>query len=148
MNGMISQSYHGGERFVSAHFPQREGEASIGHDGRRKSAVDRVSREQRVVTQVLAQRHAIRARAACMAEPRYAHTLANLEIPDVRAYRVDATDNFVTRDDGHLRVGQLAIHDVQVGAANAAGGHLDANLVRSRSSIRKFGPFQWAFQTL
>jgi hypothetical protein len=81
-----------------------------------------------------------------MPEPGNAHPFADLQTLDVGAYLIDASDNLVTGDDGHLRVSKLPIHHVQVGAANTACPNLDANLIRTRPPIRKLSPFQWTLQ--
>ncbi len=51
--------------------------------------------------------------------------------------RLDPADDLVTRDDRQLRIGQLAVDDVQVGAADAAG--LDAQPDLPGAGIR-IGP--------
>ena len=56
--------------------------------------------------------------------------------------RIDPADDLMARDDRHLRVGQLAIDDMQIRAADAAGGHLHANLARPGLPIGEFGPFK------
>jgi uncharacterized protein YheU (UPF0270 family) len=61
---------------------------------------------------------------------------------DAAADRFNAPDDLVARDDGQLGIGQLAVEHVQVRAANAAGGYVDANLALPRLPIRQFGPFQ------
>jgi hypothetical protein len=61
---------------------------------------------------------------------------------------VDSADDFVSGDDRHLRLGQLAINHVQVRAANAAGTHLDSNLPWPGLSLGQFGPFQRGLEFL
>ncbi len=56
--------------------------------------------------------------------------------------QVDSTDDLVVGNDRHLRIGQLAVDDMQVGAANTESGHLDANLARTRISLGELNPFQ------
>ena len=56
-----------------------------------------------------------------MAEPGEADALARMQALDAGTDFVDPADDFVARDDGRQRVRQLAIDDVQIGAANAAG---------------------------
>jgi hypothetical protein len=48
----------------------------------------------------------------------------------------------MARDDRHLWVRQLAIDDMQIRAADAAGGYLDANLALARLPIGEFCPFK------
>ena len=66
-----------------------------------------------------------------MAEPGDADARAGLEAHAI-AGRLDAADNLMSRHDGQLRVGQLAIDHVQIGATDAAGFDPNANLARSR----------------
>ena len=49
---------------------------------------------------------------------------------DALADRVDAADDLVARHDRKLGVRQLAVDDMQVGAADAAGLDLNADLPR------------------
>ena len=77
-----------------------------------------------------------------MAEPRNADALTHVQPFDASPDRIDPADDFVTRDDRHLRVGQFAIDDMQVRAADAAGGHLHSNLAGPGLPIGEFGPFQ------
>lgn len=49
-----------------------------------------------------------------MPKPRNADTLADSEPVNPFAKRIDAADDFVARNDRHMRVRQLAIHHVQI----------------------------------
>jgi hypothetical protein len=57
-----------------------------------------------------------------MAEPRNADTLAHVQVLDAGADRIDSAYDLVARDNRHYRIRQFAIDDMQVGAADAAGG--------------------------
>jgi hypothetical protein len=48
----------------------------------------------------------------------------------------------MARNDGYCGIGKLAIHDVQIRAADAAGGHLDSKLARSGLPIGQLRPFE------
>ena len=56
-------------------------------------------------------------------EPRDADALPDLKRTIAAANHVDATDDFVPGHDRKLGIGQLTIHDMQVGAAHPARGH-------------------------
>jgi hypothetical protein len=57
-------------------------------------------------------------------------------------------DDFVSRNDGHMRIGQLAVDDVKVCPAHTAGAHLDADFVGGGKAVWQFRPFQWMLQRL
>ena len=65
----------------------------------------------------------------------------DLELADVRTDSVDPPDDFVPGNDGIADGGQLAVHDMKVGAADAAGADFDANLPGARLGI---GPLPWS----
>ena len=132
----------GCERFVAAGIAQREGEACIGHGRRGVAAVARVAGEQGAVAQVLALHPAIRTDAASVAQPGDAHALTERQSLDTGAERIDAADDLMPGDDGHLGLRQLAVDDVQVGSTDPAGGDRDADLPRPRLAVRKFRPFE------
>ena len=71
-----------------------------------------------------------------MGEPGDAHARANFKAHAI-AGRVDAADNLVSRHDRQFRIGQFAVDDMQIGAADAAGLDPNANLARTR---RRVGP--------
>jgi hypothetical protein len=77
-----------------------------------------------------------------MAKPREADALARFQTLDIGADCVDPADNFVARDDRRQQVGELAVEDVQIGAANAAGGNADTDFAGSGMPVRQFGPFK------
>jgi hypothetical protein len=54
--------------------------------------------------------------------------------------RLDTSDNFMTRNNRHSRIRQLAIDDMQVRAAHAACAHPYPDLARLRQLVRKFRP--------
>jgi len=77
-----------------------------------------------------------------VAEPWDAHTLPHAEPFDAGPNRIDPADDLMARDDRHLWVGQLAIDDMQIRAADAAGGHLHANLARPGLPIGEICPLK------
>jgi hypothetical protein len=77
-----------------------------------------------------------------MAEPRNADALTRFLSLHARSDRINPPDDFVTGNDRHNRVWQLAIHDVQVRAADPAGRHLHPNLAWARLPIGQFCPFK------
>ena len=64
--------------------------------------------------------------------------IARLQTADAGAQRVDPADDFVAGNDRIGDVGQFAVDDMQIGAAHAAGAHLDADFARPGDGI---GPF-------
>jgi hypothetical protein len=56
-----------------------------------------------------------------MAEPGDADTLPEADSPDTLADDVDAPDDLMTGNDGQGRLGEIAIDDMQIRAADATG---------------------------
>ena len=77
-----------------------------------------------------------------MAEPGDAHTLPQAEPFNGGPDRIDPADDLMAGDDRHPWVGQLAIDDMQIRAADAAGGHLHSNLARPGLPIGEICPFK------
>jgi len=92
------------------------------------AAVTGIAREERGIAQVLPVCAAIGADAAGPAEPGHADAFAYGECDNIRADCGDPADDFMAWDDGQLRPWQLAVDDMQVGAADPARGNLDQHL--------------------
>src|SRR2546428_5219277 len=91
----------------------------VRHGELRVTAVDRVAGELRVVAKILARRSTINAITIRPAEPRDSDTIANFKTAGP-ARTFDAADDLVAGDQGQLGIGQFAVDDVEVGAANGA----------------------------
>src|SRR6266571_978085 len=89
------------------------------------------SLEARAVAQILPAGAAIAAIAAGRAEPGHAHALADAEPLRARSPLDHFADDLVARNHGPIEAGQLAVDDVQVGAANAAREHAKQKLSRA-----------------
>src|SRR5277367_1033592 len=83
-----------------------------------------------VRAQVLLAAPTKRADAAGEAQPCRADPHARRERPDRGADFRYAADDFVTRNDSWRAPRQVAVDDVEVGAANAAGAYLDDDVGR------------------
>jgi hypothetical protein len=70
-----------------------------------------------------------------VAEPWDAHTLPQAEPFDAGPDRIDPADDLMARDDRHLWVGQVAIDDMQIRAADAASGGFFAGVVRKKLGL-------------
>ncbi len=84
-------------------------------------------------TEIFPPGQTVRTAAAGPAHPRHADTLPHRQPGDTRPQCADASHDLVA---GHHRVagpGQFTVHDVQIGAAHAAGAHPDAHLTGRRS---------------
>jgi len=68
--------------------------------------------------------------------------LPDLQRLDCGADRVDAPDDFVSWNDGQLRLSQLTVEHVQIGTADAAGTDPHANLARARLTVGQLAPFE------
>ena len=81
-----------------------------------------------MIAQIFPVHHAIGTRAAGVAEPRNADTLADVQVLDAGADRIDPANDLMARDNRNVRVGQFAVDDMPVGAADAAGTYLNPYL--------------------
>ena len=113
---------------VGVEVRDREDEAGIRQRVVRIAAVEGVAGESREVAEVLAAGAAIGAGAAGGAEPGNADAVADRERRHAGPDRLDAADDLVTGHDRIAEIGKLAIHDVKVGAANAARRDAHQNL--------------------
>jgi hypothetical protein len=92
---------------------------------RRIAAIAGVAGKQRPIAQVLTAAATIGTDAAGVAEPGDADTLADREAGDPLPHRGDPPDDLVAGHDRKLRVRQLAVDNMQIGTADAAGHDLD-----------------------
>ena len=105
----------------------REAEALVGDDPLGVAAVDVVAGEAGAVAEVLPAARAEAALAARPAEPGHAEPAAVLGL----------ADDLVAGHERQLRTRELAVDDVQVGAADAAGADAEQQLPR-----RRLGPLE------
>ena len=108
---------------------EREAEALVGDRVLRVAAVAVVAGEARPVAEVLASARAVAAVAVRPAEPRNADAVAARE---ALAVARGTRDDLMAEHERQLRLGQLAVGDVQVGSADAAGCDLEQQLARGR----------------
>ena len=95
------------------------------------AAVPRVAGEESVRAQVLPPAPAIAAGAAGPAEPGDADALTLAEPLDAGAQGRDASHHLVPRHDRKPGLGEVAVHHVEIGAANTAGRNPDQNFARA-----------------
>ena len=126
------------DRDVIAFVTKRKAKAGIRDKVRRETAVTRVAGEQRTVAKVLLAAPAIAAFAASVSEPGNADPLSDLERGYTLAERFDPTDHLVARNDGVVYVRQLAVDDMQIGPADAAGIDPDAHIAGAGCRILPF----------
>src|SRR5262245_61507178 len=106
--------------------------AGVGDDIFRVAAVVVITGEPGVDAEILVAGMAEAALAARVAEPWDADAIADREVRHAVADDLHRADNLMARDDWHVRRRQLAVDDVEVGAADAAGPNADENLARQR----------------
>src|SRR5205807_7403890 len=121
-----------------------EAVAGVGHRVIRVAAVDLVAREPRPLAQVLARGAAEAALAARPAKPRHAHPVAGREAIDARTRFRDGAHDLVAEHQGQLGVRQLAVGDVEIGAAHPARPNLDQELAGPRRRRLQDCVTQWA----
>jgi hypothetical protein len=106
----------------------REAEALVRDGVLGEAAVQVVAGEASPLAEVLAARTAVAARAARPAEPRN---------PDAGAALDGGADDLVAEDERELRISQIAVRDVEVGATDAAGTDRHENLPCCRLGLRQ-----------
>ena len=99
----------------------------------RIAAVDHHAGDHSFAAQVLEPFAALLALPARTVQPRDADTVADLQMRDVGTALHDSADHFVPRDERQpcagLEAGQVAVRDVQVGMAHAAGVDLQQHFI-------------------
>jgi hypothetical protein len=84
-----------------------------------------------------------------VAEPGDADALAKVRALDAGPDRIDAADNFVAGDNGYAWVRELAVEDMQIGAADPAGRDAHPDFAGAWAAVGKLGPFEggaWRLQ--
>ena len=128
---------HQGRRLGVAHIAgDGKDIAVVGHHVVGIAAVQMIAGVAGGPAQVLASRQAVGAGAAAEAQPRHADPLAFGEPLDAQAQRRHPADDLVAGDEGQFRLGQFAVDDMQVGAADPAGRHPDEDLAGRRFGTR------------
>src|SRR5579863_2022412 len=135
--------------------------AAVGHGALRVAAIERVAGEAGRIAQILAAALAVAALAARMAGPRHADPVADRKPGDARSQRGHDPDDFVARYQRSLRMSELAVDHMQVGAADAASVNVDQQLTGARlwighlqvlqnwrASVEYHGPHELALRTL
>src|SRR5215211_281957 len=105
----------------------REAEALVGHGALRVAAVAVIARELGARAEILAAGEAVLALAARPAQPGHADPVAYREALRPVPRRQHAADDLMTGHERQLRSVELAVDDVQVGAADTAGVHVEQN---------------------
>ena len=137
------------ERRRIAGLGQRKTVGRVGDGMGRIAAIARVAGEERIVAQIFARAQTVGAMPAGMAKPGNADPLSKRETGHARTDRLDAPDDFVAWNDRKLRLGQFAVDDMEIGAANAARLDLEPHFAdagrRDRPLLhdeRRVGPRQ------
>ena len=115
---------------------QREGVPGVGAGVLGIAAVAGVAGEARRVAEILPPAPAVRAASAGVAEPGDADALPDRQPLGLGPERDDPPDDLMPGDDAVRHPRQLAVDDVQVGPADAAGGDPHHDLLRSRLGHR------------
>jgi hypothetical protein len=133
----------GGDGDVVAVFAEGEAVAGVGDGVGGETTVPGIAGEERRIAEVFHAVAAIAADPAGVAEPGNADALADREPGDAGAERVDTADDLMTRDDRITDVGQFAVDDMKVGAADTAGAHPHPDFIRpgiGRGALDRFEP--------
>ena len=95
-----------------------------------------------VGAEILAAFAAVSAATVGFAQPCDADPIADFEAPAPGTQAFDHTDDLVSGNDSGMFAGKIALDEVQVGPANAAGRDAHRNLSRSRNRRRLFDQSQ------
>ena len=121
-------------------FAKRETISGVGDQMAGKAAIPRIAGKLRAVAEVLLVGTAVKALAAGEAEPWHADTHGQRQAGNTGAQRFNPADDFMPGNDRVGDIRQFAVHDMQIGPADAARAYLDADLARPRNRI---WPLQW-----
>ena len=102
------------------------------------AAVYCIAGEGRVFTEILLAGPAVFADAAGTVQPRNSDAVADAQKAGLAADRFDNPHDLMARDHGRFTRRQLALDDVQVGAADTAGGDADEHLIALGRGAREF----------
>ena len=105
-------------------------EPLVGHGVFGVAAVESVAGEAGRIAKIFTPRKAIRTLAACESQPGHTDSLAWGKSLDPLAKLRHVAHDLMPRHQRQLGMGQFAIDDVQIGAADAAGPDLHENLPR------------------
>jgi hypothetical protein len=123
------------------------------------TAVNRVTGKARVIAKILSAGAAIRTIAIGPAKPRNSDAISDSKdgsglsgatvdmlrsVPRFFADFFNLSDNLVTENQRQLRIGQFAVCDVKVSAANRAGPDAHEQLSPARLRLWHIAQFQWS----
>jgi hypothetical protein len=107
---------------------QRETKGRVGHGVIREAPVSLIARELGVIAKIFLSMRAKGAVAAGVSEPADADALSAPEAGDAVAERVYVRHDLMAGNNGGAARRQIAVDDMQVGAANGAGSDLQQKL--------------------
>src|SRR5437773_4260187 len=127
----LRQRRFGGQVDIEKFVWEMKAISRVGHGELGIAAVKSVTGESRVIAKIFAVRPAINAPAIGPAEPWNANAVTNVKLgrfntaSPARTDLLDAADNLVTKNERKLRIGQFAVDNVKIGAANGADANAD-----------------------
>src|SRR5207247_3676880 len=108
------------------------------------AAVDLIAGKARAVAQILLTAAAIVTDPTGPAEPRHPDPLADCKAVRRLALLHHGADDLMPEYQRQLRVGKLAVDNMQIGSAHRAGAHRDQQLLRSRTRRRQLRGDEWS----
>ena len=127
-----ARAHQRGRLDVAVRLIQRKTKSRFGHGEFGVAAIDRVTGEPGVVTQVFPVCFAILTMAAGPAKPRDPDAGPHPEIVDPGTAFHNFSDNFMPGNERKFWVRQFAIHDMEIRTANGAGQHPHQHLSGTR----------------
>ncbi len=119
-----------------------KGKPDIGDGILGVAAIELIAGEAGLRAEVLASRRAILAMTAGAAEPGHAHAFALALLVDTLPACCDRAHDLVARHHGQSRIGELAVDEVKIRSANAAGVNRDQHLAGTGRRAAALGPLQ------
>lgn len=120
----------GGRRIVVSGW-NRKAVAFVGYHVLRIASIEVITGEACVIAEIFLSAPTILAGAAGPAEPRHTDAISRAMDGACAAALNNRADDLVARNDGKLALRELAIDDMQVGAAHAARAHAYQQLLRA-----------------
>ena len=117
--------------YVGHPFGERKTKPLVRNRVLRVPTVDIVAGKKGVVAEVFLAPPAEPALAAGIAKPRHSHALTGAMILCAPPSLHHCSNDLVSNDQGQLGLGQLAVNDVKIRAADSAGAYFDQHLIRS-----------------
>jgi len=128
---------------IRIHFRNRDAESFVRNREIGVAAVEGVAGEPRLHAKIFSARAAVRTYFVGPAKPGHAHALSDAQTRHTFAQSRHLANNLVAEDQWKLRIGQFAVNDVQIGAADGARVNFEPHLPGTRLRHRALAEYKW-----